>query len=234
MEELKELLIESDILISYKKIEHLIYFSDVFIINKDLLEEPYQTIIKAFVPAFMDDIHFYEIKHLEIILRTLITELKGKPDEQELSNILIRNITVECLSPNGNNYIINKKIYPLFRNKILNLKDEPFILNNELCLFGNLFLNTLVENGEDYNNLNDNLPFFDINYAALVMKIRDIDKYFDKINWNYRKMKKQKLTFEQILNNVHLFLIEDLNKIGITDFTYQQLQTLLVTKEILS
>lgn len=233
MEELKGLLIESDILISYKKIEHLIYFSDVFIINKDLLEEPYQTIIKAFVPAFMDDIHFYEMKDLEIKLRTLIIELKEKPNEQELNNILIRNITIECLSPNCDNYIINKKIYQLFRNKILNLKDEPLILNNKLCLFGNLFLNILIENREDYNNLNDNLPFFDINHAALVMKIRDIDKYFDKINWNYRKIKKQKLTFERILNNVHLFSIEDLNKIAITEFTYEQLQTLLLTKEIL-
>lgn len=233
MEELKELLIKLDLLISYKKIEHLIYFRDVFIINKDLLEEPYQTIIKTFI-AFMDNIPFYRMKDLEIGLTTLIDELKEKPNEQELNNILIRYIIIECLSPNGNNYTIDKKIYPLFRNKILNLKDEPLIINNKLCLFGNLFLNILVENGEDYNSLNDNLPFFDINYAALVMKIRDIDKYFDKINWDYRKIKKQKLTFEQILNNVHLFLIEDLNKIGITDFTYQQLQTLLVTKEILS
>lgn len=233
MEELKELLIKSDILISYKKIGHLIYFRDVFIINKDLLEEPYQTIIKTFIITFMDNIPFYKMKDLEIKLTTLIAELKEKPDEQELNNILIRNITIECLSPTYNNYIINEKIYPLFRNKILNLKDEPFIINNKLCLFGNLFLNILVENGEDYNSLNDNLPFFDINYAALVMKIRDIDKYFDKINWNYRKIKKQKLTFERILNNVHLFSIEDLNKIAITEFTYEQLQTLLLTKEIL-
>lgn len=233
MEGLHELLIESDILIMYECSFYKIFIKYIYFINKDLLEEPYHTIIKSSIPAFIDDISFYEIKDQEIKIRTLIAKLKEKPDKQELNNILIRNIIIEYLSPNCDNYIINKKIYPLFRNKILNLKDEPLIINNKLCLFGNLFLNILIENGEDYNNLNDNLPFFDINYAALVMKIRDIDKYFDKINWSYKKMKKQKLAFEQVLNNVNLFSIEDLNKVAITEFTYEQLQTLLLTKEIL-
>lgn len=232
MEGLHELLIESDILIMYEYSFYKMLIKHIFFINKDLLEEPYHTIIKSFIPVFINTDDFDNEKELPP-LNTLIKKLKEKPNEKELNNILIDTIIKYGLSVRGVNYTINGYIYPLFKNKILKFESNCFYAYNRPCFFGNLFLDILIESGEDYNSLNDNLPFFNIDYAASVMKIRDIDIYFDKINWDFFKIKKQKLTFEQVLDNIHLFSIEDLNKVAITEFTYEQLQTLLLTKEIL-
>lgn len=232
MEGLHELLIESDILIMYEYSFYKMLIKHVFFINRDLSKEPYHTIIKSFIPIFISTYDFENEKEL-LPLKVLIRELKEKPNEKELNNILIDNIIKYGLSANGIGYTINGHIYPLFKNKILKFESNCFCVYNRPCFFGNLFLDILIESGEDYNSLNDNLRLFNIDYVATVIKIRDIDIYFDKINWDFFKIKKQKLTFERILNNVHLFSIEDLNKIAITEFTYEQLQTLLLTKEIL-